>query len=157
MRSLRDVFVGALSTGKLASAATSTTAVACGQMELGKPFAPLNAVSHIVFGEEAAQQDEASLKYTATGALLNDAACVSWAALHEQFFGRAAQEKKWPLVFGGSAAIAAFAYLTDYHLVPKQYTPGFEKRLSKRSLFFIYASMALALALGSMLNANRRR
>ena len=157
MKPLRDIIIGGLATGKLASAATSTTSAICGQMELGKPFAPLNAVSHIVHGEEAAFQDEASLKYTGTGAMLNDAACVSWAALHEQFFGSAAEKGKWPVVIAGGAAISAMAYVTDYYLVPKRMTPGFEKRLSQRSLFYIYASLALALACGSMLNAKRKK
>ena len=157
MKSLRGgSFVASLATGKLASAATATTAAVCGQIELGKPFAPINAISHMAFGEEATRQDEAGLKYTVTGALLNDAACVSWAALHEQFFGRAAQQKKWPIVVAGGGVIAAFAYLTDYHLVPKRMTPGMETRLSTRSLFLVYTSLALALAAGSMLNAKRK-
>src|SRR5687768_15309371 len=148
MRSLRQIIIGGLSTGKLASAATTTTAAVCGQIELGKPFAPINAISHIAFGEEAIEQDEASLKYTGTGALINDAACVSWAALNEQFFGRAAQNGNLPLVFGGGALVSGLAYVLDYYLVPKRLTPGLEKRLSSRSLFLIYASLALALALG---------
>jgi hypothetical protein len=153
MRSLREMFFGGHRTGKLASVVTAATAAACGQVELGKPFAPINAVSHITFGDEATRQDQASLKYTLTGALLNDSACVSWAMLHEQLFGRAAREKKWPLVVAGGGAVAALAYFTDYYLVPKRLTPGFEHRLSQRSLFLIYASMALALVAGSILNA----
>jgi hypothetical protein len=156
MRPLRDIIIGGLSTGQLASAATAGAAALCGQLELGKPFAPINAISHVVFGEDAIEQDEASLKYTATGALVNDAACISWAALHEQLFGRAAEKGNAAVILGGGAGIAALAYLVDYHLVPKRLTPGIEKRLSSRSLFVIYAALALSLAAGSMLNAHRK-
>jgi hypothetical protein len=156
VRPLRDIIIGGLSTGKLASAATAGAAALCGQLEIGKPFAPINAISHVVFGVDANEQDEASRKYTATRALVNDAASISWAALHEQLFGRTAEKGNLALVLGGSAGIAALAYLTDYHLVPKRLTPGIEKRLSSRSLFVIYTALALSLAAGSMINAHRK-
>lgn len=48
----------------------------------------------------------------------------------------------------GGAAVSGLAYVTDYKLVPAWLTPGFEKRLSNRSLLGIYAALALGLALG---------
>jgi len=51
----------------------------------------------------------------------------------------------------GGAIVSALAYVTDYHLVPKRLTPGFEKRLSNKSLFGIFATLALSLAVGSMM------
>jgi hypothetical protein len=155
VKPLKEIIIGGLTTGKLASIATTGAAALCGQMELGKPFAPINAISHIAFGDDALDQDEASLKYTVTGALLNDGACVSWAALYEQFFGRDAQQGKVPLVITGGALISALAYVVDYRLVPKRFTPGLEQRLSSRSLLFIYTVLALSLAAGSLINARR--
>jgi len=52
------------------------------------------------------------------------------------------------------AAVSAMAYVADYYLVPKRFTPGFEKRLSNRSLFAIYSTLALSLAAGHLM---RRR
>lgn len=155
MKSAKEIVIDALATGKLASIASSLAIAACGKAELNNAVAPLNAISHIAFGEEAARQNEASLKYTATGILLNDAACTSWAALHEQLFGRAISKGNVPVALTGGSIIALAAYVTDYFLVPKRVTPGMEKRLSSRSLFFIYSVLAMSLAIGSLLNAKR--
>ena len=157
MKHAKEIVLDSLATGKLTTLASAAAIAACGQAELKNPIAPLNAVSHIVFGEEAAQQDELSLKYTATGLLLHDAACTSWAVLHEQLVGRAVEKGNVPMAFAGGALVSAIAYFTDYYLVPKRMTPGVEKRLSGRSLLFIYTVLAGGLAVGSLLNAKRKQ
>lgn len=53
------------------------------------------------------------------------------------------------------AAVAAGAYVTDYYLAPKRFTPGYEKRLSGQSLALIYGALTLGLTFGA-LSANRR-
>ena len=50
-----------------ASAATTAAVAICGQAEGGNGLAPLNAISHIAWGDKAARQEEPSLKYTALG------------------------------------------------------------------------------------------
>ena len=52
----------------------------------------------------------------------------------------------------GGVVISGLAYVTDYKLVPAWMTPGFEKRLSNRSLLGIYAALALGLGLGGLLS-----
>ena len=157
MKPWKDLALDSLATGKLASFATAATIAACGKAELDNPVAPLNAISHIVFGDEATQEDTLSLKYTGTGLLLHDAACTSWAALHEHFFGSAVAKGNVPSAFVGGGLISALAYVTDYYLVPKRLTPGVEKRLSNGSLLAMYSVLALSLAFGSLLNAQRKR
>lgn len=157
MKPTKEIVLDALATGKLATLFSTTAIAACGQAELENAIAPINAVSHIVFGDEAAKQNDLSLKYTATGLLLNDAACTSWAALHEQLVGSAVEKGSVGAAFAGGALVSALAYLTDYYLVPKRMTPGMEKRLSNRSLLVVYAALAGGLALGSLLNARRKR
>jgi hypothetical protein len=157
MKPTKDIVLDALATGKLTTLASAAAIAVCGQAELNNPVAPINAVSHILFGEEATKQDELSLKYTATGLLLHDAACTSWAALHEQLVGGEVEKGNVPVAFAGGALVSALAYFTDYYLVPKRMTPGMEKRLSGRSLFFIYSVLAGGLAFGSLLNARRKR
>lgn len=157
MKSAKDIVLDALATGKLTTLASAAAIAVCGKAELDNPVAPVNAISHIVFGEEAAAQDELSLKYTGTGLMLHDAGCTSWAALHEQLFGRAVAGGNVPMAFAGGGMIALLAYVTDYYLVPKRMTPGVEKRLSGRSLLLIYSVLGLALAAGSLLNARRKR
>ena len=157
MKPTKDIVLDALATGKLTTLVSTAAIAACGQAELENPIAPINAVSHIVFGDEAARQNDLSVKYTATGLLLHDAACTSWAALHEQLVGDAVEKGCVPAAFAGGALVSALAYFTDYYLVPKRMTPGVEKRLSGRSLFLIYTVLAGGLAAGSLLNAKRKR
>jgi hypothetical protein len=49
------------------------------------------------------------------------------------------------------AFVSALAYVTDYFVVPKRLTPGFEKRLSPAGMLTMYGSLAGALALGEWL------
>jgi hypothetical protein len=153
-----SVYLGqTLQTGMLASTATTAVVAACGRWETGNPLAPLNAISHIVWGDQAAAQEALSLQYTGMGIVLNTAAVTSWAALQEGMFGTAAEEGNLPAVLLGGVAVATIAYITDYYLVPERLTPGFEKRLSGRSLLAIYGVLALSLGLGSLLRVTSSR
>jgi hypothetical protein len=135
----------------------TTAAVAlAGRMEDANATAPLNAVAHIPFGDKAFAEDEASLKYTGTGTALNVAAVASWAALYELTFGRAARRGNTMAGLLGGPAIAALAYVTDYYVVPKRLTPGFEERLSGPSMFGVYAALGATLPLASLLFGKRK-
>ena len=155
-RNLQEFITDTLETGAIASTATTVAASALGAAELGNAFSPLNAVSHILWGDRAAFVDEATAKETITGVALNGAAVTAWAGLYELLAGRRARRSnlgrddiQQSLLAG--AAVAGIAYVTDYYLVPKRFTPGFEKRLSNKSLFGIYATLALSLGLGGLL------
>lgn len=135
-----------------AASAAATTATTAATLALGaandtSAWAPLNAVSHIVWGDEAARHTEASAAYTATGAALNGGAMLMWATAHTALRRRLPPGPAASIIAG--ATVAAAAYVTDYYLVPKRLTPGFEKRLSGRSMFWIYAALAAGLALSS--------
>ena len=137
-------------TGSIAGAATAAAAMICGKVELDNAVAPINAISHITWGDEALAQDSFSLKYTLTGLLLNDTSVGSWAMLYKLFFGEAAEEGTIALSLLGGALVSVVAYLIDYRVVPGRLTPGFEKRLSNRSLLVIYIALALGLGLGGL-------
>jgi hypothetical protein len=53
----------------------------------------------------------------------------------------------------GGATVAAAAYIIDYHLIPKRFTPGFEKRVSGKSLTAIFAALAVGLAARDVIDA----
>jgi len=142
--------VKTLCTGATAGIATTLAVAASGERDQGEAIAPINAISHIVWGDEAATHDEISFKYTATGLALNAAAVMSWAAMHEFFFGKVSRESL-ACAFAGGAVISSVAYVTDYHVVPPRLMPGFEKRVAPRSMLPIYASLAIGLGLGSWL------
>ncbi len=135
-------------TGTVASAATAAVAAALGKKEAGSPWAPLNAVSHALWGDRAARRSGFSGKYTLTGTALNQGGAMFWALLYEKAFGRT---RSVPGALLGGAAIAALAYVVDYYVVPKRLTPGYEKRLSPRSLAGLYGALALGLGASTIL------
>jgi hypothetical protein len=115
--------------GGAASSIVSTAALALlGRAEAGSAYAPTNAVSHWVWGDEAADHDGFSLKYTLTGY----------------------DHKDLRVTLAASAAASAFSCFADYKLAPQRLTPGYEKRLSKKSLAGVYAAFAVGLALGAI-------
>lgn len=137
------------------SAATSfatTAAVALlSKRDTGRPAAAVNAISHIVWGDEAAKHDDADLKHTAVGAWLNAGAMLSWAVIGELL--------PRPRSLLGAARngvlLSGLAYVTDYYVVPRRLNPGFEQRLSKQSLFGTYVVLAGSYALSAALTRQR--
>ena len=121
------------------------------QRETGHPGAAFNATSHIVWGERAANVDRLDLKHTLLGGLLNAGAMLSWASVHRLL--PRANTVRAKLAKG--AFVSALAYVTDYYVVPKRLTPGFEKRLSGSALAVIYASLAGSVAAGDWLTRPR--
>lgn len=128
-----------------------------GKIEDDDALAPLNAISHIVWGDEAFEQRDFSLRYTGTALLLNGVSVASWALLHEWLISRhrnrrrsrnRAQSNLAP--FAGGALVSLVAYLADYHLVPERLKPGFERHLQPKSLLFIYVLLALALGASNL-------
>lgn len=156
MTGLEQLVNNTIRTGALATVATTLTVAACGDAENGNALAPINAVSHILWGDEAAAQEAATAKYTLTGLALNSAAVTSWAAVHELLFGGSNRSDLCGALLSGTC-VSALAYITDYMIVPERLTPGFEKRLSNRSMFGIYAVLAVALAVGHQMGEHGER
>lgn len=142
--------------GVTAAAATTAVILCLGHRRDQSAWAPLNAVSHIAFGDEAARHTELSARYTATGAALNAAAVISWAAVYVGAM-QLLPRPSWPAAVATGAGVAALAYVVDYHVVPRRLTPGFEKRLSGQSMFAIYSTLAAGLAAGWLMRARRGR
>lgn len=143
--------------GMTAGLAAAAMASVAGKRASASYAGPLNATSHVLWGERAAQQDRPSAKYTLTGFLLNQAAGIFWALPYEKWL-RASRKRPalsvQPVL--AAAAVAAGAYLTDYYLVPKRFTPGFEKRMPLASLALVYGALALGLAAPHLLRKNTK-
>jgi hypothetical protein len=158
---ITETLTNALSSGTVAGIAVTAATALAGKREAGSYVAPINATSHIFWGDNAASQNNPSLKYTLTGFALNHASAIFWAAFYERFFGRRAAGTGGgstllrPLV--GGAVVAAGAYVTDYYLMPKRVTPGFEKRLSGRSLMTVFGVLALGLAARDLVGRSAAR
>jgi hypothetical protein len=139
-----------------ASSVVSTAALALlGRVEAGSAYAPTNAVSHWIWGDEAAEHDGFSLKYTITGYAIHHLSATFWSVLFEKLAGEKLDKNDLRVTLAVSAATSAFACLADYKLTPKRLNPGYEMRLSKKSLAGVYAAFAVGLALGAI--ALRRR
>jgi len=95
-----------------------------------------------VWGDKATKYDDWDVRHTLVGALLNAGAMGFWSAVQtllpepRSLFGAARN----------ATIVTAVAYATDYHLVPRRLNPGFEQRLSRKSLFGAYAILAASLA-----------
>lgn len=137
--------------GLLAAAATAAMAAVRGEKETGNGLVPINAVSHIIHGEKAAFQRGYSRTYTLCGLALHACACTTWAVFNRLFFLRPGRTGSTTKALAAGAATSIIAYTVDYHVVPKRLTPGFELRLSNKSLGAIYVTLALGLAAGALI------
>ena len=141
----------ALVAGSIVCVATAAAAAVRGMTDSGSAVAPINATTHVVYGPEAGDVDVPDLKHTMLGLVINAGASVFWATIYERLFGRAGNRGDVGRALLGGGMVAAIAYLVDYHLVPKRLTPGWEERVSGRSLAMIFAAMALSLPMRSIL------
>ncbi|SCY58060.1 hypothetical protein [Nitrosospira sp. Nsp13] len=160
----------AVVSGTMGGYEAAIAAALAGKCENDSFAAPLNAISHIIWGDEAARENRFSFKFTFMGLVLNHAAGIFWALFYEKLFGQcAANERKdislltdnnngsltKPLL--GAATVAAGAYVVDYQLIPRRFTPGFEKRVSGKSLAAIFTALALGLAARDIIVARGNR
>jgi hypothetical protein len=152
---LRGTLQDALMAGAVVCAATLAVAALRGRVDSGSAVAPINATSHVVYGPEAGEVEVPDLTHTLLGIAINAGASVFWATVYQQLFDRTGSRDGTAKLLLGGGVVAALAYLVDYHLVPKRLTPGWEERVSARSLGMIFAAMALALPVRSLLKRMR--
>ena len=132
----------ALGSGALASLASTVVASAWSRHVAGSVPAATNATSQWAWDRPARHVDGWSWRHTALGYLIHHASSVFWASGYEAWCARSPGR---PLAKAG--AVAALAYVVDYHVVPRRLSPGFERRVSPPGLACVYASFALGLAL----------
>ncbi len=146
----RDMLVDATLAGSASGAALAWR----GRAENQSPAAPVNAVSHWLWGDKALARDRPSLRYTASGALVHGVSSMLWGAA----FAWLRRRRRRPTLANAAvdaAAVSALASVVDLQLVPPRLTPGFERRLSKRSLLLVYGAFAAGLLLAAGLSSRR--
>lgn len=143
----------AIVSGTLASACSTLVLAWRGRRDTGSTAASLNAPSHWLW-PRALREDRASLRYTLTGVLVHHAAAIFWACLYERLApqGRA---RTPAAALRDAATITAVAAVVDLQLVPERLTPGFERRLERDSLRWVYVAFAGGLAMAGLLAARR--
>lgn len=133
--------------GVMSSVAVAMTAALCSRCEGRSALRPINAISHIVWGRHAAKQNGGTIRYTGTGLLLNLVACTFWTTcyhLSRRAVSKPNSSVTTALVGTGTTALA---YITDYYVVPRRFTPGFELCLPSRSFPWLYGALALGILL----------
>jgi len=163
MKTWKQALKDALVSGSLASLVSTAALATRGKQETGSPFAPTNAISHWLWGDRAARHNEPDLRHTLLGYTIHHASSLLWATIYERFFTPAGQQasaqvkRNTSATLLGSATVAATACFVDYKLTPHRLQPGYEMRLSKKSLFLVYASFAAGLAASHIIAGYRRR
>ncbi|MCC2640779.1 MAG: uncharacterized protein K0S45_1192 [Nitrospira sp.] len=143
-------------TGNMCGLLMSTVVGVTSRLTTGHSGPGLNAISHIFWGAKAAQQSAWTLRYTGTGLLLNQGACLFWAGCYEAFLRRQRPEGLTRSI-AGAITMASVAYLVDYHVIPKRLTPGFELVFPGRLFPVLYAGLAVSLLAGATLGRQRPR
>jgi len=156
MTSWRATLREALITGSVASIASALTLLIAGRVEPQRPAAPVNAISHWLWGDGALHKDKPTVRHTLTGYLIHHAASIFWALLHAQAWNRRHKAVRPLPAMATAAATAGVACFVDFQLTPHRLTPGYEYRLSRPALAGVYASFALGLAVGTLLAGRRR-
>jgi hypothetical protein len=142
-----DAWRSAILSGSMAAICSAIALAACGALEGKAPAGPLNGPSQWVYGQLAAHRRQASFRHTVVGYGIHHVVSVGWAALHEKYVAGLFGKRSTAARFGAAAVTAAMACLVDYQVAQGRAQPGFEKQLSRKSLFAVYAAFATGLAL----------
>lgn len=137
--------------GTLAALAVFAAITLAGRRDSGSAIAPINATSHVIWGDRAAAVERPTLRHTLPGVLINLGSSMWWALVFRKLFGRAVDHRGAGAAMAGGVATAGLAYCVDYHLMPKRLTPGWEKRISNRSLLISMVAMGVGLGLGAII------
>ncbi len=141
-------FSRGLKTGLVLAAATNAAIMLASDRENNAPWAALNCVAHIIDGDAKEQPMAYSPRESWLGVGVNGTAMCAWGVIYE---GVLLATKTRSSLFTALLGTAA-AYFIDYKVVPPQYTPGIEKRLTRRSVLLAYAGIALGFALSPLWN-----
>jgi len=117
----------------------------------------INGISHILWGPQAAVQRRFTAKFTGSGLVLNAVACGFWGWLYGVIDQFTPAPHSYSQSAGRGIAVAALAYVTDYYVIPRRFTPGFELSLSRRSFPWLYGALAVGLILPDCLALSKSR
>ncbi|MDQ3060516.1 MAG: hypothetical protein M3R45_13525 [Pseudomonadota bacterium] len=147
---------GALA-GSLASLLSTAVLAIAGRRQAGSAAAPINAVSHWYWGDEALRRQRPDLAHTAAGYLTHHLASTFWATAYAALSRNRPAMRTTQGVLLGAVATSATACFADYQLTPERFTPGFEHRLSSGAMAGVYAAFAVGLAAGALLLRDQYR
>ena len=147
---MKRFILNCLISGAAGGLLSHIVAGAVSHAERGRSDLAMHAVSHIAWDDDPESHKGRHFHNWIIGTALHHGASIFWATFFEALFGREAERSTGSALVGG-ATIATAAYVTDYHVVSDRFKPGFEAHISNRSLFLIYAALAVGLAAGARL------
>lgn len=139
---LREILRRAVGSGTIASLMSTAVVSLISFRHTGSAVSGTNASSHWIWDETAKHKRGRTLRYTAIGYLIHHASSIFWAVGYERFTPPSASPAR---AMKRAALTSMFAYLVDYHVVPRRLTPGFEARIPHSGLACTYAAFALGL------------
>lgn len=146
----------AVMSGTLSSILSIVMLAVRGKRDAGTAVGPLNAPSHWLFGKEALRADGLSWRHTLTGLVIHQASSMLWGLMYDQIFRKKNKRNGVGGLAAGAIGLTAAAALVDLKMVPSRLTPGFEHRLSRKSLVLTYGAFAAGLAITGILLSRRR-
>ena len=156
MERIVETGLSALVTGTVAAVVSAAALGILARVERKGALQPINATSHWLEGDAAADRRSADLAHTAVGAATHHASAVFWALSLELWLSRH-PPRTTAVLLRDAAAMSAIAAAVDYGAVPRRFTPGWELVVSRRSLAVAYGALAIGLAAGSIVSASLRR
>lgn len=110
---------------------------------------PINATSHVLWGDEDAPREEIDVAHTLPGLLINIGSAFFWGTVFAYVSPPPARQTAAGMItraFGTSL----FAAVLDYGLVPRRLRPGWELALRARSVALALAAMGAGLGAGGL-------
>jgi hypothetical protein len=147
---LKRIVRNGVKTAVVLSVTTPIAMMAASRRETGNPWSAINAICHIVDGDDVAPVDGFRPRESLLGLALNASAMVFWGLLYESALALSGTRSG---AVSGVTATAA-AYVVDYHVVPPRLTPGIEKRLSGTGILATYIAMAITLGASGLWNSD---
>jgi hypothetical protein len=138
-----------------AVAAVAAVALAARREGLS-PLRPINASSHIVWGEEAGKTSDLDARHTALGLAINVGAGFFWGSVMASLRSRRSDRSE-ANIMSDAATVGLLASVVDYGIVPRRLSPGWENAVSPASVAFGMASMAAGLAAGTWVAERQTR
>ena len=151
MKTLVRLLKRATVSGSYASVVSTAVLLVGGVRDCRSAFAPVNAISHWIWADEALHKQRGSLRYSVVGYGIHHAASIFWAFGYEYLLGRCKPKPSKAQALALAGGMAATACTVDLKCTPQRLTPGFERRLSKPSLANVYIAFGLGLALHTLL------
>ena len=137
----RPPLLAAVGVEAVAAAAASAVALALVAKAQGRgALQPLNATSHWLNGEAAADRTAMGWRTTGVGLATHFAATAFWATIYKGWLLQG--ERSAAAVVGKAAALAGVSALVDYKATPKRFTPGWEFVLSSSAMAAVYIAWA---------------